>query len=454
MTLVFRRIGDRAATGLRAGAGGVTPLRPRASSPGPRRGRRRRSHHRPQLQPGGDRTATPAGAWDGPPAIPGQVAVVTGATSGIGLATATALAALGATVHLVGRNAERAREAAAMVESAGPGTVHIDLVDMADLDAVAAFAAGLTERYEKLDVLVHNAGALSRTYRTTPAGTEQTVATQVLGPYVLTATLAPLLCAALAGHGGDGQLGRHVHPTLRPRAPGDGAGGLRRGGGLRPGQTGAGGAGRGLGRTIGPGGGGQLRHAPGMGGHSGSRGRPPPLPPGVATVAADPGRRGRHGGVVGRRWPPGGGRRPVPRPSRPASSTTGGGDRNAAFRCSTPPTRATARPCWPGVPAAPASSPRSPPAGGRETGRPVGDVVPARSENLPTCPPCGRRPGPVPSCLCSWSTPPFSVRRDPTADASWPVPCGSSTGRWAGPSSSGGATRAWSSRRWRRRWGR
>jgi dehydrogenase/reductase SDR family protein 12 len=132
-------------------------------------------------------------AWDERPTMDGRVVVVTGATSGIGLAAATALAAMGATVHLVGRDADRARQARAAVEAAGPRPVHVDLVDMADPGAVTAFAIRLTERYEHLDVLIHNAGALTRAYRTSPAGVELTVATQVLGPYVLTAKLSPLL---------------------------------------------------------------------------------------------------------------------------------------------------------------------------------------------------------------------------------------------------------------------
>ncbi len=123
----------------------------------------------------------------------GRVVVVTGATSGIGLAAATALAALGATVHLVGRDADRARQARAAVEAAGPGPVHVELVDMGEPGAVAALATCLWERYEHIDVLIHNAGALIHSYQATRAGVEVTVASQILGPYVLTAKLAPRL---------------------------------------------------------------------------------------------------------------------------------------------------------------------------------------------------------------------------------------------------------------------
>ncbi len=119
--------------------------------------------------------------------------VVTGATSGIGLAAAKQLAGLGATLHLVGRDPDRAERARVAVESAGPGPVQVDLVDMSDTDAVAALGSVLSERYDHIDALIHNAGALTRSFQTTPAGVELTVATHVLGPYVLTAVVAPML---------------------------------------------------------------------------------------------------------------------------------------------------------------------------------------------------------------------------------------------------------------------
>ncbi len=136
--------------------------------------------------------------WTDPPSMAGRVVVVTGATSGIGRATAVGLARLGATVHLVGRDAERGARAMAAVERAGGGAPTLDLVDLSDLDATAELGRRLVARHGRLDALVHAAGALSRTYTTTPAGLELTVATQLLAPYVLTAHLAPALAEAPA----------------------------------------------------------------------------------------------------------------------------------------------------------------------------------------------------------------------------------------------------------------
>lgn len=131
--------------------------------------------------------------WGDPPPMTDRVALVTGATSGIGLATATALAVLGADVHLVGRDPGRGATALGAVEAAGPGRAHLHLVDLSDPSAVAAFGRSLCDSTERLDALVHNAGALARTYQTTDDGVERTLATHVLGPYLLTAALAPLL---------------------------------------------------------------------------------------------------------------------------------------------------------------------------------------------------------------------------------------------------------------------
>ena len=135
-------------------------------------------------------------AWDREPGvdISGRVMVVTGATSGLGLETARELAQRGARVHIVGRNPEKTKAAAAeLIADTGNEDVDYSLADMGELDQVRALAVEIESRYDRLDVLIQNAGALSATRETNSQGIEQTVASQVLGPFLLTRLLLPLL---------------------------------------------------------------------------------------------------------------------------------------------------------------------------------------------------------------------------------------------------------------------
>jgi NAD(P)-dependent dehydrogenase (short-subunit alcohol dehydrogenase family) len=124
-----------------------------------------------------------------------RVAVVTGATSGLGLATATALARQGAAVCIVGRNRERTERAQARIAATG-APVEAEVADLSLLGEARSFAERFAERHERLDVLVHNAGALTHTFTMTGEGNEVTLATHVLTPFLLTHLLLPLLEAA------------------------------------------------------------------------------------------------------------------------------------------------------------------------------------------------------------------------------------------------------------------
>ena len=136
--------------------------------------------------------------WGAPDGLAGRVAVVTGASSGIGRAAALDLAGLGATVWLVGRNRARTEDTARRARELLPGAaVEPVVLDVVDAVASAEFAARVAGAHRQLDVLVHAAGALYPDYRSAPGGGELTVATSVLAPFRLTWLLGPLLRRAV-----------------------------------------------------------------------------------------------------------------------------------------------------------------------------------------------------------------------------------------------------------------
>jgi NAD(P)-dependent dehydrogenase (short-subunit alcohol dehydrogenase family) len=127
--------------------------------------------------------------------LTGRVCVVTGANSGIGRAAATALATRGAEVWLLCRDRGRGEEAVACIRKTTRNQrVHLEVVDVSHLAAVRAFI----ERFApaRVDVLIHNAGVLPATRQENPEGLELTLATNVIGPFLLTHLLHAKLAAA------------------------------------------------------------------------------------------------------------------------------------------------------------------------------------------------------------------------------------------------------------------
>jgi NAD(P)-dependent dehydrogenase (short-subunit alcohol dehydrogenase family) len=130
--------------------------------------------------------------------LTGRVALVTGGHSGIGRAAAAALACRGAEVRLLGRNPARVEAAVeALRQDTGNPNVRAELLDVSDLDAIRDLASRLDR--PRIDILVHNAGILPDVRRESPQGHETTLATHVLGPFLLTRLMLPRLQAAPDG---------------------------------------------------------------------------------------------------------------------------------------------------------------------------------------------------------------------------------------------------------------
>jgi len=117
----------------------------------------------------------------------GRICVVTGATHGVGLATAHALAALGASVVLHGRDLDRARAAAAdIVRDSGNTEVRAVQADFAELGQVRRLAQQLSAQLPRLDVLINNAGMMSAARARSADGYDLTFAVNHLAPFLLT----------------------------------------------------------------------------------------------------------------------------------------------------------------------------------------------------------------------------------------------------------------------------
>jgi NAD(P)-dependent dehydrogenase (short-subunit alcohol dehydrogenase family) len=127
---------------------------------------------------------------------PARIALVTGANRGIGFEVCRQLAQLGFTVVLTARDAEKARAAAAKLNTTG--TVEPAALDVADSRSIERAAAEIARRYDHLDVLINNAGINYDTWETAEnADIEGTVAetirTNLLGPWRICQAFLPLL---------------------------------------------------------------------------------------------------------------------------------------------------------------------------------------------------------------------------------------------------------------------
>lgn len=146
------------------------------------------------------RTAQRNGTLNGLPRCDGKVAIVTGASGGLGYETALGLARFGATVVLAGRNPVKGAQAVARIQHDLPAAkIRFEMLDLASLASVARFAAAMNAAHA-VDILVNNAGVMGLPRRqVTEDGFERQIGVNYLGHFALTARLKGALCSAPGG---------------------------------------------------------------------------------------------------------------------------------------------------------------------------------------------------------------------------------------------------------------
>ncbi len=122
--------------------------------------------------------------------LDGKTVVITGPTSGLGLETARQLATLGANLVLVARSAEKCQRVIEELIPLCKGNTPVFIqADVADLDQVRTACSQIASQFSRIDVLIHNAGALLNTREVSQQGIEQTIACHVVGPFLMTSLL-------------------------------------------------------------------------------------------------------------------------------------------------------------------------------------------------------------------------------------------------------------------------
>ena len=130
------------------------------------------------------------------PGMRGRVVVVTGANSGLGFHTTRNLAMKGAEVILACRDLEKGEAAKREIEKSGiTGLARVWKLDLADLDSVRTFGSKFLDTYDRLHLLINNAGLMATPYRRTAQDFEMQFGVNHLGHFVLTATLWPAIVA-------------------------------------------------------------------------------------------------------------------------------------------------------------------------------------------------------------------------------------------------------------------
>ncbi|MCR5634215.1 MAG: SDR family oxidoreductase [Lachnospiraceae bacterium] len=127
------------------------------------------------------------------PKLLGKTAIVTGANSGMGMATARALLSMGATVIMLCRDEKRGRRAYKELLKDGNSRTYLILCDLGDYDSIRSFVAEVKQRFTQIDILVNNAGFISLDRQYTKEGIERQFGINHLGHFLLTTLLLDIM---------------------------------------------------------------------------------------------------------------------------------------------------------------------------------------------------------------------------------------------------------------------
>lgn len=125
--------------------------------------------------------------------LQGKTAIVTGANSGMGMATVRALSDMGARVIMLCRSEKRGREALERLNSKKPRDLDLILCDLGDYDSIRTFVSKVKESYDHIDILVNNAGFISLDRQETKEGLERQFGINHIGHFLLTTSLLDLM---------------------------------------------------------------------------------------------------------------------------------------------------------------------------------------------------------------------------------------------------------------------
>lgn len=129
-----------------------------------------------------------------------KICLITGASAGIGKATAIALAKEGNIIILLVRDSDKSRAACDEIKAeSGNADIHLHYAELSSMDSIRKVAEEISNKYLHIDILINNAGVLKRNAELSADGFEMTYAVNVIAPFLLTNLLLPLIEKSVSG---------------------------------------------------------------------------------------------------------------------------------------------------------------------------------------------------------------------------------------------------------------